>query len=56
VERLLDEGEDDFEEFNEAAFSQEGPQMESKLWREDWEDERESDSFEEELRMQLARH
>ena len=51
VLRLLEEDEDDFEEFEEGAYdSNPPPKIEAKQWREDWDDEDINEDFTKQLK------
>lgn len=49
--RLLEEDEDDFEEFEEGAYDANPPaRIEAKQWREDWDDEDINEDFTRQLK------
>ena len=55
VLRLLEEDEDDFEEFEEGAYdSNPPPKIEAKQWREDWDDEDINEDFTRQLKKELG--
>ena len=55
VPRLLEEDEDDFEEFEEGAYDPNPPaQLDAKQWREDWDDEDMNDEFTNKLKAELG--
>lgn len=55
VLRLLEEDEDDFEEFEEGAYDPNPPaQLDAKQWREDWDDEDMNDEFTNKLKAELG--
>ena len=55
VLRLLEEDEDDFEEFEEGAYDLNPPaQLDAKQWREDWDDEDMNDEFTNKLKAELG--